>query len=58
MNNDTLKRVCSLETKREVWSYDGVILMENWMVSMLGRENKLPIPVWKDEVTNYHGLDK
>ena len=42
MNNDTLKRVCSLETKREVWTYDGQILLTNWQVAYLGRENKLP----------------
>ena len=43
MKTDTLKKVCSLETKQECWTYDGQILLVNWQVAFLGRENKLPI---------------
>ena len=39
----TLKRVCSLQTKQECWTYDGQILLVNWQVALMGRENKLPI---------------
>ncbi len=42
MNDKTLKKVCSLDTKFEYWTYDGQILMTNWQVAMLGRTNKLP----------------
>ncbi len=38
----TLKRVCSLQTRSECWTYDGQILLTNWQVAFLGRENKLP----------------
>ena len=39
----TLKRVCSLQTRQECWTYDGQILLVNWQVALMGRENKLPI---------------
>ena len=37
----TLKRVCSLQTKQDCWTYDGQILMTNWQVAYMGRQNKL-----------------
>lgn len=37
----TLKRVCSLKTKQLRWTYDGQILLVNWQVALIGRENKL-----------------
>ena len=39
----TLKRVCSLQTKQECWTYDGQILLVNCESGHMGRENKLPI---------------
>ena len=33
MKTDTLKKVCSLETKQECWTYDGQILLVNWQVA-------------------------
>lgn len=38
---NTLKRVCSLETKQLRWTFDGKLLLNNWEVATLGRVNKL-----------------
>ena len=38
---NSLKRVCSLETKQLRWTYDGETLLSNWQVATLGRNNKL-----------------
>jgi len=38
---NSLKRVCSLKTKELRWTYDGTVLLTNWQVATLGRNNKL-----------------
>ena len=38
---NSLKRVCSLETKQLRWTYDGKLLLRTYEVATLGRHNKL-----------------
>ena len=38
---NSLKRVCSLETKQLRWTYDGQLLLRTYEVATLGRLNKL-----------------